>query len=137
VERIGSERAGTFASVVAKAFGFPPMLEPYAACVVGRPSWHHYLAYDGDHAIGCAAMFLPGEAAWFGFAATLEEARGQGAQSALIVRRLADAAREGCKWVSVETAEQTEDHEAPSYRNLMRLGFSVAYKRPNYLWTRV
>jgi hypothetical protein len=47
-----------------------------------------------------------------------------------------DAAGDGCRWVSVETAEQTPEREAPSFRNLTRLGFTVAYRRPNYLWLR-
>jgi hypothetical protein len=37
--------------------------------------------------------------------------------------------------VSVETAEDTVQRDAPSFRNMQRLGFEVAYARPNYLWT--
>jgi hypothetical protein len=51
-------------------------------------------------------------------------------------RRLADAGAAGCRWVSVETAEQTATRDAPSFRNLTRFGFEVAYRRPNYLWAR-
>ena len=29
----------------------------------------------------------------------------------------------------------TVTRDAPSFRNLRRLGFEVAYRRPNYLWT--
>ena len=35
----------------------------------------------------------------------------------------------------VETSEPTDDDPAPSYRNMRRLGFRVAYRRPNYLRT--
>jgi ribosomal protein S18 acetylase RimI-like enzyme len=81
-------------------------------------------------------MYVTGKAAWFGFAATDAAHRRRGAQQALIVRRLKDAASAGCRWVSVETAEDTVTRDAPSFRNLRRLGFEVAYRRPNYLWSR-
>jgi GNAT superfamily N-acetyltransferase len=135
-ESIGPEHAGTFSGIVAAAFGYPPAISPITASVVGRHRWTHYLAYEGGEAIGTAAMFVAGEAAWFGFAATAAERRGKGAQTALIIRRLHDAAAAGCRWVSVEAAEQTPEREAPSLRNLTRLGFTVAYRRPNYIWTR-
>jgi hypothetical protein len=54
-------------------------------------------------------------------------------QSALIVRRLVDAAGLGCTHAVVETAEPTADKPAPSYRNVTRLGFTLAYARPNFL----
>jgi hypothetical protein len=136
VQQIGASEAGTFGTIVATGFGYPPAIASIASQTVGRPQWQHYLVYDGATAVGAAAMHLAGEAAWFGFAATAATHRGRGAQSALIVRRLADAASAGCRWVSVETAEDTVQKDAPSFRNLRRLGFEVAYVRPNYLWTR-
>jgi hypothetical protein len=136
VRPIGPEHAETFSRIVADAFGYPPAVAPLTGCVIGRSGWTHYMAYEGEEPIGAAAMYLNGEAAWFGFAATTAGRRGRGAQTALVIRRLRDAQAAGCRWVSVETAEQTSEHQAPSYRNLVRLGFSVAYRRPNYLWTR-
>jgi hypothetical protein len=136
VRLIGPEEGDSFSRIVAEAFGFPPAVASLVGCPIGRPGWRHYLAYEGDDPIATAAMFVAGESAWFGFAGTAAERRGRGAQTALVVRRLKDAAQEGCRWVSVETAEQTPEREAPSFRNLRRLGFAVAYLRPNYLWTR-
>jgi hypothetical protein len=134
--QIGPKEADIFGQLVANAFEYPAAIAPIAGPTVGRPSWHHYLAYDRDIPIAAAAMYLTHDAAWFGFAATAAPHRGRGAQRALVVRRLQDAAFAGCKWVSVETAEDTVTKEAPSFRNLRRLGFEVAYRRPNYLWTR-
>jgi len=136
VRRIGSEHADVFGSLVATAFDYPPALAPIASQTIGRPHWNHYLAFEGDTPIASAAMYVAGSAAWFGFAATDAAHRKRGAQQALIVRRLQDAADAGCKWVSVETAEDTVTRDAPSFRNLRRLGFEVAYKRPNYLWAK-
>jgi GNAT superfamily N-acetyltransferase len=96
--------------------------------------WRHYLATDGETAVGAAAMYARGAWAWLGLAATLEEARGRGAQSALIARRIADAYAAGVRWLSIETAEDTPERDAPSFRNVVRQGFRVAYLRPNWLW---
>jgi GNAT superfamily N-acetyltransferase len=136
VREIGPSEGAAFGAIVAAGFGYPPAIAPIAQQVVGRPHWRHYLAFENGAPIAAAAMYVSGEAAWFGFAATAEAWRGQGAQSALICRRLADAAADGCTSVSVETSEDVIEKNAPSFRNLRRLGFEVAYRRPNYLWTR-
>ena len=136
VRRIGSAHADVFGRLVATAFDFPPAIAPLPSQTIGRPHWHHYLAFEEDTPIGSGAMYIAGNAAWFSFAATDAAYRKRGAQQALIVRRLHDAADAGCKWVSVETAEDTVTRDAPSFRNLRRLGFEVAYKRPNYLWVK-
>jgi ribosomal protein S18 acetylase RimI-like enzyme len=136
VRRIGPEQADVFGRIVAAAFGYPAPLAPLTGQVVGRPRWHHYLAYEEETPIAAAAMYLNDAAAWFGFAATDAAHRRRGGQRALVLRRLRDAAAAGCRWVSIETAEDTVTRDAPSFRNLRRLGFEVAYRRPNYLWTR-
>ncbi len=136
VRQIDRRAADVFGQLVATAFGYPPAIAPLAGQPIGRPNWFHYLAYDRDIPIAAAAMFVSGDAAWFGFAATDAAFRRRGAQSALVSRRLRDAADAGCTWVSVETAEDTVTRDAPSFRNLRRFGFEVAYPRPNYLWTR-
>jgi hypothetical protein len=136
VRRIGSAHADVFGNLVATAFDYPPAIAPITSQTIGRPHWHHYLAFDGDTPIASAAMYIAGSAAWFGFAATDAAHRKRGAQQALILRRLEDAKDAGCKWISVETAEDSVTRDAPSFRNLRRLGFEVAYARPNYLWAR-
>ena len=92
------------------------------------------MAYDGTTPVATAAMFIEGPHCWIDFAATLSTARGRGAQSALVARRIADCARSGCTLMIVETAEPAETHPAPSFRNMCRFGFEVAYVRPNYIW---
>ena len=84
-------------------------------------------------AISAGAYYLSGDIAWLDFAATKPEYREKGAQSALLARRIDDAAAEGCRLFVVETAEQTPEKEAPSFRNMRRYGFEVAYTRPNYI----
>lgn len=126
--------AGDFARIVTGAFDMPAALEPWMAAAVGRPGWRHYLACDGAEPVATAALYVDGEAGWMGFASTLPAWRRRGAQSALIARRLHDARALGCRYVVVETADDLPDRRAPSFHNLSRLGFRLAYRRPNYLW---
>ena len=79
-------------------------------------------------------MLLDGEVAELGFGATLEPARGRGAQLAMLGRRIEDATAAGARLLFAETGELTEGQPATSYRNLRRAGFEKAYLCPN--WTR-
>ena len=136
IDEIGRAGALAAAGIVSAAFGFPPPVIPWIAALVGRPGWRHYLAYDGERPVGTAAMFVRDGAAWLGWAGTAPDARGQGVQTALIARRIADAAAAGCRHLVAETAEDTPEKPNPSTHNLRRLGFADAYVRPNYIWTR-
>ncbi len=59
--------------------------------------------------------------------------RRKGGQSALLARRIADAAKYGARQAVTETGVPQEGQPAPSYRNILGSGFTVAYGRPN--WT--
>lgn len=133
LKRIGADQADAFANVFVSSFDWPQTLVSLVAAPVGRKGWHHYIGYDGERAMATAAMFVWGKTAWLDFAATLPEARGRGAQSALIRRRIEDCLKLGCDMMVVETAEETPDKPAPSFRNVRRFGFQVAYARANYI----
>ena len=133
VELIGKESASQFAEIVTTAFGWPDESKEWVAAMVERPGWRHYMAFDGAVPAAAGACFITGDTAWIGFAATREEYRNRGAQSAILARRIYDARHAGCNLINVETAEQTPEREAPSYRNMRRYGFEIAYIRPNYL----
>lgn len=135
VERIEAAHAIAWATVLEHAFGHGDANIAWQASPVGRPGWIHYLAWIEESPVGCAAMFVQGETALFSFAGTLAPWRGRGVQSALIARRMRDAAAMGCTDVIVETAEDLPEKPAPSFRNLRRLGFEVLYLRPN--WVKV
>ena len=134
VERIDEEQGETFGRLVAGGFGMPEELWQWFAAAVGRPGWMHYLAYDGEEPIAGAGFYPTRPIGWMGFAATREDRRGRGAQTALILRRLEDAHALGLDRVTVETAEDKPEKPAPSFRNLRRLGFRFAYHRPNYIF---
>ncbi len=135
VEKIGAARAEDFGRIVQNCFEWDERLHPWIGSTVNRPGWHLYLALDGDRPAATGAFFRSGEYAWVDMAATLSEFRGRGAQALLMQQRVADAIGLGCKHLVVETAEETPEHLAPSYRNMLRYGFQVAYVRPNFLYT--
>lgn len=136
VERIGPEHADAFAEIVVESMEFPPEVMPLAAWNVGQPDWHHYVGFDGDTPVATGAMRIDGDTAWIGFGNTRAAARGRGGQSALFARRLRDAQALGCTLAVTETGEETEEEPVNhSYRNMLRLGFILAYARRN--WVRI
>lgn len=136
IERAGPALAAPFADLLAPAFDWPENVQPWLTRLVGRPGWRHYAAFDGDVPAAMGALYATGEYGYLGPAATHPDHRRRGAQSALIARRIRDARSLGCRYLVTETAEDRPDHPAPSYRNLRRLGFEVAYVRPNYLYAK-
>jgi hypothetical protein len=133
VEQISVEYAPAFGEIALAAFEMPPMLLPFMNCNVGKPGWVHYLGFEGREPVAAAAMFVSGEVAWLGMGCTLESYRGRGAQSAMFARRIADGLQAGCKWFVTETGEDTPESPNPSYHNMLRAGFKLAYLRPNYV----
>ena len=132
VVQIGPEDAGTYERIVAKPLGVPPGFEAGVTSTIGAHGWRHYLARRNGTPVAGAASYQEGQYAWFGLAATLECERGKGAQTALLSRRLADAAAGGCRWATADTLAETPDRPNQSYRNMRRLGFKDLYSRPNY-----
>ncbi|HXT18921.1 MAG TPA: hypothetical protein VN706_25065 [Gemmatimonadaceae bacterium] len=134
IVEIDASHAAEFQATVAPPLGVPSDISPMIASAVGDDGWHYYLARDGDRAVAGAAMFVHGRAAWMGIAGTAADARGRGAQSALIARRVRDAGRLGCDWVSADTSVDTAERPNPSYRNMQRAGLRPLYHRAKYLF---
>jgi hypothetical protein len=133
IESIGPERAGDWAEVGLAAFGMPPMLKPWAASLIGRPNWLNYLAFDGDRPVAIASLRVQDGIGWLGNGATLPSHRRRGAQGALMARRIRDGVEQmHCEWFVTETDEDTPDNPNPSYHNMVRTGFELAYLRANY-----
>jgi len=130
---IGPERAADFARIVTEVFGLPEPASSLIAALPGRSSWICYLVTDGGRPIASAAMFARGREAWLGLGATLASARGRGAQTLLLARRVSDAARLGATDVFTETGEEVEGEPQPSYRNILKVGFKRLYTRDNWL----
>lgn len=121
-----------FGAIAAVGFGLPAWGAELFAGLPGREGWSCYVARVGGRAQACAAMLVEDGIAEFGIAATLEEARGRGCQTALLHRRICDAAEAGCHTLFVETGERVPDRPSASYRNILKAGFEEAYLRPNW-----
>jgi len=140
IERVGIEHAETFAQVMATGFGAP--WTPGTQAMFTMPAgfdgdWATYAAFDGDTVVGVARLLAIPEldtVALFG-AATLPEARGRGAQTALMAARLAEARDRGLSWAAADTwAESLPDHPNPSQHNMVRIGLTEVHRRPNWVW---
>lgn len=132
VEEIGPEQGADFGEIVAAGYEFEPFTVPWLA-ELPKTSWRCYVVYDGEEPAGAAALYIHDSAGYLCFAATRPEHRRKGAQSALLDRRVRDAAKAGCKELFTETGERIPMKPSNSYRNILRYGFAEAYLRPNYL----
>ncbi|HWO47749.1 MAG TPA: GNAT family N-acetyltransferase [Solirubrobacterales bacterium] len=121
-----------FGTIAALGFGMPAWGADLFAHLPGRDGWRCYVARVDGKACGCGAMVIEDGIAELGIGATLEAARGRGCQTALLRRRIEDAAEAGCRTLLVETGERVPDRPSASYRNILKAGFDEAYLRPNW-----
>jgi GNAT superfamily N-acetyltransferase len=133
VREVGADEAAAFGAVVAAAYGLPPAARAWLQALPGRARWGCMVAFDGHRAVGAAAVFVEGDHAWFGFAATLPEARRRGAQGALLARRVEAATARGARVLVTETGERLAGRPSDSYRNIERAGFAEAGLRRHWL----
>ena len=132
VREIGADQAMAFGEPAAEAFRLPVTLSVWLAAIVGRPGWRVFAGFDGRLVAGAAALWIADGSAWLGFAGTRSAFRGRGLQKALLARRIAAAIEAGCDLISTETGIPLPDEGGPSFRNIQRAGFRIAYERPNY-----
>lgn len=133
LELVDKDQADAFGDLVITTFEVPAMLHPIMKSMVGQPGWHSYLAYDGQKPVACTSMHIRGDVAWLGNMGTLKKYRKRGAQGALFARCIQDGLALGVKWFITETGEDTPEDPNPSYHNMLRNGFQLAYLRRNYV----
>ena len=134
IMRAEPDEAEAMDAMLLAAFGGRPHSVPLASALIGRPHWHHYMARDGDTLVASAAMYARDGFAWLGAAGTLTQHRGRGAQGALIARRIDDARALGCHTFTTETAPDLPERPNPSFHNMERAGFRIAYRRLNWVF---
>jgi len=93
------------------------------------PGVHLFRARSGGTTIGVGLLHVCARTAYLAAASTLAEARGRGAQLAMITRRAALAAELGCDLVVGHAA-----FGSSSQRHLERAGLQMAYTKA--LWAR-
>jgi GNAT superfamily N-acetyltransferase len=134
VALVGPERADAFARVISAGFGLPDIVAGWLARLPGRDDWICLLASADGVPAAAAVAYVKGPHAWFGLGATLPPFRQRGGQSALLARRLREAAARGASVAVTETGERLPDRPSNSYRNILRCGFEERYLRQNYMW---
>jgi hypothetical protein len=128
------EFSGQFSDLAVSGFGCDLMATAFFDCLPGREAWRCYLARDerGAEIAAAATMFHYG-AAQLNFAVTASGARRQGAQLALLHRRLLDASGPLCETLVAEVEQSLEEAGGappPAARNLIRAGFEQVAVRP-------
>ena len=122
-----------FEAIVSAELGVPADLVDGISSTIGRPGWRYYFALDSGEPVATAALFIRGMHAWFGLAATRDSHQRRGAQTALVAKRIEDAARAGCTYGSADTSVPTAERPNQSLKNMQRLGFESLYERINYI----
>ena len=130
--RVGPAEAQDFGRIVATGYGLPDAVVPWTA-EAWNLGWECWLAVDGDEPAAAAGLFVSEGVGYIGFAATLPEHRGKGAQNALLAERIERAREVGCDVVVTETGERRDDLPSNSYRNILRAGFTEVAVRANWL----
>lgn len=138
VDRLAPDDGDEFARVMCTGFGMP-LDSALPGWFAGVPRWSEagftaYGAWDGDELVAAATLFVGGDIGTLSGAATLPSHRGRGAQAALMVRRINDAAAAGCAWITCETGAETPEHPNPSLHNMRRMGLTELYERRNWVW---
>ena len=131
IEQATPAQAGIFAEIIVKGFGVDPAMKPVFAEGMLAAQNRAYLAWDGDHPVAAGMLTLAGEVGHLNTAATLPEARGRGAQGAIMAKRIEDSIAAGCRWIATETWLPARGETNHSYNNMLRHGFIKAYERPN------
>ena len=133
---VTNDDADEWAAVVTAGYGLPEESATRLAAAPGSGGWTAFLARDGDEPAAGAAVWVDPPAAYFGFAATLPEHRGKGAQGALFAARIERALALGCTTLVTETGELRDGSPSSSYRNILRLGFEPRHVVANRLHRR-
>ena len=126
---VTNDDADEWAAVVTAGYGLPEESATRLAAAPGSGGWTAFLARDGDEPAAAAAVWVDPPAAYFGFAATLPEHRGKGAQGALFAARIERALALGCTTLVTETGELRDGSPSSSYRNILRLRIRAAPRR--------
>jgi GNAT superfamily N-acetyltransferase len=117
IGEIGPADADRFAAVYETVWGDPaPIL-----VLIGHPEFRCYLAYVEGEAAALGVLHLADGVGSMANALTMPSMRGRGCQTALLHRRIRDAALAGCDLLASQCSPGTA-----SQRNQIRAGFLIA-----------
>jgi hypothetical protein len=122
IRELGALETEGMSHIVAKSLKLSGLATVLIFGLPEQEGWRCYSAKLDGREVACGSMLTMGKLALLALDATLPAARGNGCQTALIARRLTDAAHAGCESA---VAEVCDGHPAtPSaIANLTRAGF--------------
>lgn len=127
--------AAAWAAVLPPAMGMAAQgTQEMAAASVGRSGWHTFAVREAGTVVAMGTLRTAGEVGSLFAGCTMPDARGRGAQSALIAARVRVAREAGCRTLIVETFDEPPGTHNSSYQNLLRAGFTLQYSRRNWEW---
>ncbi len=136
IYEIGDDEADGegLSTIVSEALELPVTAGTLFFSLPQEDHWRCYTAAlePDEPIVATASMLIVDGVAQLGPGMTLHEARGCGCNTALLRRRLADAAKAGCHTVFVELGESDPESLSSMYRRLCRAGFEEAYQSRNW-----
>lgn len=134
VREVQPDELALFSDIYMAGFGFPEerrqVLTQSMTGLNGHPAVRLYLGLVEGQPVGIGFLLLNQGVGYLGTAATLAEFRGRGVQKALMFRRIADAARNGCDLVTSHT-----QYASLSQTNMEKVGLRLAYTKS--IWTKL
>jgi hypothetical protein len=122
IRELGALETEGMSHIVAKSLQLSGLATVLIFGLPDQEGWRCYSAKLDGREVACGSMLTMDKLALLALDATLPVARGNGCQTALIARRLADAARAGCETVVAEVCDDLP--ATPSaVANLTRAGF--------------
>lgn len=123
-------------SIAAQALELPVMAGTLFFSLPQTANWRCYTAAlePGGPPVATGAMLIEDGIAQLGPGTTLEQARGRGCNTALVRRRVLDAAAAGCHTVFVEICSRANGCLAQSEQVFRSAGFMPAYE--SRIWQR-
>jgi GNAT superfamily N-acetyltransferase len=129
VVALGPDDVDEFAQVNMIAWEVPAFLAVWFGATLFADDFRHFGVKVDGRIVSTGAMYVTDGIAWLGFGATLPEFRGRGMQTAILARRVHEAAVLGCRLVHSETSAHTAERRNPSLDNMLTVGFEHAYDK--------
>ncbi|WP_404430760.1 GNAT family N-acetyltransferase [Sutcliffiella horikoshii] len=134
MEEISIENFDIFGELYTRGFGMPTTFKDYVTAnnkvLAESDNWTFYLARVGGEPAGIGVLYVKNDVATLAASTTVPEFRNKGVQTALIQKRMQQAADEGCRYLVGQAA-----FGSVSQKNMERAGLRVAYT--NAVWEKI
>jgi len=131
IKEIAEDGFEAYAAIHCRGTGLSDDGIPHVArnnkVLYGRLGWKFYLAFVDETPAAASVMHMADDVASLTFAATLPQFRSMGLQQKLLLRRLAEAAQNGCRLAVSQCAFLSQ-----SQRNMERVGMRTGYVRTTW-----